>query len=544
MRKILLSLSLLVVSVASFCQRSENHNSVVSRNLEIFNEIYKNLDLFYVDSLSADTVIQWAIDGMLLRVDPFTGYFPEDDDNLRQMATGKYAGIGSIIRFNRKEDRACISEPYAGTPSVQAGLKAGDVIISIDGKDIKGMPISTVSSMLRGEAGTTFELKYQRPGQKKPSIARITRRIIQMPNVPYYGMLNDTTGYILLTGFTDGAAKETRHALEELKRQGAQKLVLDLRNNPGGALNEAVDIVNLFVDKGRKVVYTQGKLTATNREYFTTSEPLDTIMPMVVLVNESSASSSEIVCGSLQDMDRAVVAGSRTYGKGLVQMIREISYRGQMKVTTSRYYIPSGRCIQAYDYKHDGTTQTVPDSLQKTFYTHNGRPVKDGGGIKPDVQIQPDSLPTMIYDLVQSDAYFDYATQYCQTHPTIAQPQDFHLTDQEYDDFVQYIAAQDFKYNQRSEELLRILKKWITTEGYMDKAKNQVQALEECLKSNTTEDLYRLKGDVLTFLENEIVRRYYFQAGAIRQQLTGDQDVRRACQILDNTDEYNQILGK
>ena len=398
-------LGLLILPLTATAQKNENPNSAISRNLEVFNDIYKQLDIFYVESLNADTVIGWAIRSMLQHVDPFTTYYPENDEELRQMATGKYAGIGSVIRFHRKEDRAVISEPYEGTPSQKAGIKAGDVIMSIDGKDIKGMPTDQVSSMLRGEAGTTFELRIKRPGEEKERSFTITRQTIQMPQVPYYGIVRPGVGYIYLTGFTDGASREVRQALKELKTQGAQSLILDLRDNPGGALNEAVEITNLFVAKGKKVVSTKGKMTNTNREYLTATEPVDSLMPLVVLVDGGSASSSEIVCGSLQDMDRAVVMGTRTYGKGLVQMIRDVPYRGDLKITTSRYYIPSGRCIQAYDYRHlnpDGSVGIVPDSLTNIFHTSGGREVRDGGGIKPDVEVRPDSLPTLIYDLVGS----------------------------------------------------------------------------------------------------------------------------------------------
>lgn len=542
MKRILISFIALCLSAAAIAQRSENHNSVVSRNLEIFDDLYRILDIMYVDTISADTVIRWAIDGMLQRVDPFTAYYPEDNDDLRQMATGKYAGVGSIIRYSRKSDRVCISEPYVGTPSMEAGLKAGDLLISIDGKDLKGKPVGDVSSMLRGEAGTTFELKYQRPGEKKTRTARITRRTIQMPSVPYYGLTDGDVGYICLTGFTEGASREVRHALEDLKTRGARSLILDLRDNPGGALNEAVDIVNLFVAKGQKVVYTKGKQTSTNRDYHTTTDPIDEAMPLVVLVNGQSASSSEIVSGSLQDLDRAVIMGTRTYGKGLVQMIHELPYRGQIKITTSRYYIPSGRCIQAYDYNHDGTIKTVPDSLQKTFLTRGGRQVKDGGGIMPDITITPDSLPTMIFDLVQSDAYFDYITSYVQKHPAIAEADKFHMTDEEYDEFIAFVQAEDFTYNRRSEDILKLLRNWISTEGYMDKAKDELDALQNCLKTDLGEDMKRNKKAILSFLENEIVHRYYYLSGGICNQVANDPVITQACEILHSPEQYSSTL--
>ncbi len=516
-------------------QEKENHSSAVSRNLEIFNDIYKQLDLFYVDSLDADTVMQWCIEGMLQRVDPFTGYYPQNDDELRQMATGKYAGIGSIVRFHKKEDRVAISEPYWNSPSHKAGVKAGDVILSIDKTDVKGMPVDKVSNMLRGEAGTTFELKVKRQGEEKPLSFKITRETIKMPQLPYYGMLKSDVGYICLTGFADGASREVRQALIDLKNQGAKKLILDLRDNPGGALNEAVDISNLFIPKGKKVVYTKGKMASTNRDYYTATEPVDTVMPMVVMVDGGSASSAEIVSGCLQDMDRAVVLGTRTFGKGLVQMIRDVPYGGNLKITTSRYYIPSGRCIQAYDYRHlnpDGSVGTVPDSLTKVFYTVSGREVRDGGGIKPDVEIRPDSLPTLVYDLVSSDAFFDYATCYATEHDSIAPPGEFALSDTEYAQFVEFVSASGFTYNRRSDNILKLFRDVAKREGYLDDVKGDLDALQAKLKTNLTVDLNRFREKIEPYICDELMRRYYYQKGCIRQMLVKDPCTDRALELL------------
>ena len=343
-------------------QKQSGHNAAISRNLEILNDIYKQLDIFYVDTLDADTVIGLGIRSLLRQVDPFTDYYPQEDEELRQMTTGKYAGIGSAIRYHKKEGRCVITEPFENSPSQRVGLKAGDVIMRIDGKDVKGWGANQVTGLLRGEAGTTFELIVRRGGEEKT--LHITRQTIQTPDVPYYGMIENGIGYICLTGFTDGTCKDVRQALVDLKQQGADKMVLDLRGNPGGSVTEAVDIVNLFVPKGRKVVYTRGKMKYTEHDYYTAYEPIDTVMPVVVLIDGISASASEIVAGSLQDMDHAVVMGTRSYGKGLVQMVRDVAYDGHLKITTGRYYIPSGRCIQAYDYRHlnaDGSAGTVPD---------------------------------------------------------------------------------------------------------------------------------------------------------------------------------------
>ena len=540
-------LVLILAFVAGVCipvtaQVVENHNSKVARNLEIFNEIYKALDLFYVDTLAADTVIRWAIDGMLMKVDPFTGYYPADDDDLRQMATGKYAGIGSIIRYHKKHDRVVIDEPYINTPSQDAGLKAGDIILTVDGKDIKGLMPTNVTDMLRGEAGTTLELRFQRPGEKEPRTVHITRRTIQLPAIPYYGIMDDGIGYINLNSFTSGCAREMRHALLQLMSQGAKALVLDIRDNVGGAINEAVDITNLFLPKGVKVVYTKGKQASMNHEYSTTTDPIAPDMPLVVLVNGMSASSSEIVSGALQDMDRAVIMGTRTFGKGLVQAIRDVPYRGELKITTGRYYIPSGRCIQAHEYNHDGSSKIIPDSLRSTFYTKAGRPVTDGGGIQPDSVILNDTLPTMIYDLVQSDIFFDWATDFASRHPAIDAPGEFHLTDSVYDAFCKYVEEAKFTYNRRSDEVMQLLRRVADMEGYLEDAEAEMKALEAKFAPDIHKDLQRMRKHIMPYLESEIIIRYYHQQGSIRHAIPKDKVYRSAVNLLRDTNAYQTIL--
>ena len=545
MKKYIWALVCLFVPMWMSAQRGENKNSKISRNLEVFNDIYKQLDLFYVDSLDADTVIEWGIRSMLRQVDPFTDYYPENDDELRQMATGKYAGIGSVVRFHKKKDRVVISEPYEGTPSQLAGVKAGDVIMSIDGTDVKGLPVAKVSDMLRGEAGTTFELRVLRPGEEKERSFKITRQTIQQPQVPYYGLVRPEVGYVMLTGFTEGASREVQHALLDLKGQGATRLILDLRENPGGALTEAVNIANLFVPKGTKVVYTKGKMASTNRDYYTAKEPVDSLMPLAVLVDGGSASSSEIVAGCLQDMDRAVIIGARTYGKGMVQMIRELPYHGNLKITTSRYYIPSGRCIQAYDYRHlnaDGSVGTVPDSLTKVFYTEGGRPVRDGGGVTPDVKVRPDSLPTLIYDLVSSEVIFDFATQYAAEHSSVAPAGEIELNDEEYAQFVEFVKKEGFTYNRRSDEVLDLLKDVAKREGYLEAAQAEFKALEAKFSNDLATDLMRFRKEIEPYVCDDIVHRYYHQKGFVKQQLRGDSCVEKALQILSDPEAYKKIL--
>ncbi len=533
----------LTISVSA--QTHSNHNAEISRNLETFDDIYRQLDMYYVDTLSADTVMEWAIHSMLSQVDPFTSYYPEDDEELQQMTSGKYAGIGSVIRMSKKENRAVVSEPYEGTPSSVAGMKAGDVILSIDDNDIEGMKLEDVTQRLRGEAGTNVKVKVNRPGENEPLTFILTRKTIQLPLVPYYGMQNDSIGYILLSGFTEGALLEMRQALLDLRSKGMRKLVLDLRDNPGGALDEAVNIVNLFVPKGRKVVYTKGKVPSSNREYFTSSEPVDTLMPIVVLVDGNSASAAEIVSGSLQDMDRAVVVGNRTYGKGLVQSIHDLPYRGNLKITVSRYYIPSGRCIQAYDYRHlnaDGSVGVVPDSLTNEFQTMAGRTVRDGGGINPDVVVVPDSLPSFIYDLVAGEEMFNYVTSYVQQHSVIADASVFDVTDDEYEDFVDYMQKSGFSANRRSELVLDLLKDAMKMEGYFDEAQEEFEALKAKLGNDLSADLMRMKNGVKPYLNTEIVSRYYFQRGVCQQQLIDDKAYNEALRLLNDEEEYNKIL--
>lgn len=529
-------------------QKDSNHNFEISKNLEIFNDIYKQLDMFYVDSLSADTVIEWGIDAMLRQVDPFTVYYPEEGmDELKEMTTGKYAGIGAVIRFYKKEDRVMVIEPQEDSPAIEAGVKGGDLILSIDGKDMKGKSTQEVSENLRGDAGTTFELTVKRAGVEHPLSFKITRRNIAMPPVPYYGMVSDGIGYIYFERFVDGCSRDVRRAVVDLKEQGAKALVIDMRGNPGGPLSEAVEVTNLFVPRGQKVVYTKGKLASVNSEHYTKKEPLDVDIPVAVLVDGSTASSAEIVSGAWQDLDRAVIVGERTYGKGLVQMIREVPYHGSLKVTTSRYYIPSGRCIQAYDYRHlnpDGSAKTLPDSLTKAFKTAGGREVRDGGGIKPDVVITPDSLPSIVYDIATSDVLLDYVNHYVQTHATIAPAGDFSLTDADYADFVKMVEESDFTYKRRTEEMMKLLERTARFEGCYEGAKPEFEALAAKMKGGVAADLElpKNKEEIKSVLESDIVARYYFRRGVVQQQLKTDKDLKTALEILTDTERYESLL--
>ncbi|MCM1109324.1 MAG: S41 family peptidase [Clostridium sp.] len=532
----------------SAAQESGNHNFEISKNLEIFNNIYKQLDRFYVDTLSADTVIGWAINAMLNKVDPFTVHFAETNmDDLKTMTTGKYAGIGSVIRYIKSEDRVVIAEPYEGSPSDVAGVKAGDVILKVDDKDVKGMSTTEVSRLLRGDAGTRFVLTVKRPGTDAPVALKITRENIQLPAVPYYGMLTGGTGYLMLNSFTDGCSREVRRAIVDLKEQGMQSLVFDLRGNPGGSLAEAVEIVSLFVPKGQKVVYTKGKLSSSNMEYFTQKPPLDAGMPLVVLVDGGSASAAEIVSGALQDLDRAVIVGMRTYGKGLVQTLRDTPYHGNLKVTTSRYYIPSGRCIQAYDYRHlnaDGSVGTVPDSLTRVFHTAAGREVRDGGGIKPDVVVRPDSLADIVYEVAASDELFNYVTRYVADHKEIAPAGEFELSDEDYDAFVREMVDSGFACKYRSSSIVDVLEKTLRRDGVYDRAKDKLDELKELLTPDLEGDLRKNRKEIRSLIVDEIIPRYYYQKGTIVQHLKDDVDLKEAMRILTTEGVYDELLGK
>lgn len=536
------------LSVAAFSQ-NEDHNFKVSKNLDVLNVIYKNLDLMYVDTLDADEVVGNGINAMLRSLDPYTVYYPADKSgDLKMMLTGKYAGIGSLIRYNYKLGRVCIDEPYEHMPADEAGLKKGDVILTIDGEDVTRKDNNYVSDHLRGDAGTTFELKIFRPSTGKNMKFKITRRAIQLPAVPYYGLQKDGIGYLNLTSFTEGCGKIVRNAIIDMKGKGMKGLVLDLRGNGGGSEQEAVNIVNCFVPKGKMVVSNRGKMKRVNRDYLTQVEPVDTLLPVVVLVNNGSASSSEITSGALQDFDRAVIMGTRTYGKGLVQSMVDLPYNGQLKLTTNKYYIPSGRCIQKLNYKHDngGSTEVVADSLTRTFYTAGGRAVKDGGGLTPDVEVVPDSLPNITYYLVgvrdSDELVSTFEQDYIARHPSIAPAGEFELSDADYENFKQLVLKSHFKYDALSAKQLESLEKIARFEGYYDDAKTEFEALKKRLQPDLAKDLEHNKASIKQVLTNDIVAAYYYQAGSVQNALRTDKQVKAAFDLLKKPDEYRRIL--
>ena len=549
MRKLLIYIfALLSLPVAA--QSDKDHNFTVAKNLEVFNAIYKNLDLLYVDKLPADTVIGNAVDAMLESLDPYTEYYPQaKGKDLKMLMTGKYAGVGALIRYSPKYKNVFIDEPYENMPAANAGLRKGDLILSIDDLSMEGKTTQFVSDHLRGDAGTTFMIKIRRPSTGKIMKLKITRGAIKMPAVPYYGLLDNGIGYINLNQFTEDCSKDFRRAFVEMKKNGMHKLIVDLRNNGGGLESEAVNIVNLFVPKDVTIVSNHGKVKRLDRDYKTTAEPIDTVIPIVVLVNNNTASSSEITAGALQDLDRAVIMGTRTYGKGLVQTTVDLPYNGKMKLTTHKYYIPSGRCIQAVNYRHDrgGSTEHVPDSLSKVFHTLHGREVRDGGGIKPDLEVAPDTasnIQTYLMSVIDStETVLDYIVSYVAKHPTIANPSAFELTDEDYEAFKQHVLKSGFKYDGVSEKILKELVKTAKFEGYYNDAKPEFDAIENKLKHNVAKDLDYNRDRIMQALASTIVSIYYYQRGTIEYTLKHDKQIKAAQKLLDNPAKYNEILA-
>lgn len=535
--------------------KGDDRNFKIAKNIDLFNAIFKELDMFYVDTVDVEKMIQSGVNGMLTLTDPYTEYYPEEEvSSLREMITGKYGGIGAAIRYYEANDKIVVVEPTEGMPAAEAGVKAGDIILEVGGKemlrgDMKPQEFSSkVSDALRGEPGTSFVLKVLRPNMNDSTELefKITRKNIRTNPVPYYGMVRDSIGYIALQSFTDNCSKDFKKSFIELKQKGARSLIIDLRDNGGGSLAEAVDIINLFVPKGQEVVFTKGKIKQAENSFKTRYEPIDTEIPLVVLVNGASASASEIVSGALQDLDRAVIVGARTYGKGLVQTTRPLPYNGTLKVTTSKYYIPSGRCIQAIDYSKknaDGTVVRTPDSLTNVFHTAIGREVRDGGGIRPDVEVKAVKYPNLIFYLMNEDIVFDYATQYCWSHQAPASVDEFKLTDEDYEEFKKLVKSRKFTYDRQSEKMLKSLKEMAEFEGYLEDAKAEFDALEMKLNHNLERDLDTFSKQIKEFLSQEIVTRYFYQRGAAMERLKDDNELEEAIKVLDDAGRYVKILS-
>jgi len=548
MKKI--SLLILVVLITTTVQSQTTQTDKnqryfdINKSIDIFNSVIRELDMFYVDSVKVDSLVNGTIRTMLARMDPYTEYYAEENiGDLQFMTTGEYGGIGSIISYNN--NRVIINEPYKGLPADKAGLKAGDAILEIDGADMEKASVKEVSDKLKGTPGTTLKLKVQRPGENKFREITLVREKIEIDPITYSALLDDNVGYFHYSGFTNGSSTRVKETILDLKKKGAESLVIDLRGNGGGILDEAVNVVNFFVQKGLEIVSTRGKVKQWDRSYRTQNQPLDTLMPIVVLIDTGSASASEIVAGSLQDLDRAVIIGNRSFGKGLVQTPRDLPYGGNIKITTSKYYIPSGRCIQALDYSHrnpDGSVARVPDSLTHVFKTKNGREVRDGGGITPDYLIPQEKGGTIGYYLLTENIIFDYVTGWVIKHPTVASPASFRLSDTDYEQFKQFVKTKDFQYDQMSNRSLQSLKNIMEFEGYFNTASEEFKALEEKLQPDLDRDLDLFRKEISKMIETEIVQRYYYKEGVLMYELRDDAALKKAKEVLKNKQLYDYTL--
>jgi len=523
----------------------DNKNFEIAKNLDIYFSLFRELNTFYVDEIEPGKLVKESIDEMLKSLDPYTNYIPESDiEDFRFMTTGEYGGIGALISKRGKE--ILISEPYENFPAHKAGLRAGDVLLEVSGKSTDGMSTEDVSNLLKGSAGQTIKVKVKRISEKKPFEIEIVREKITIEPISYAGMIDNETGYIYLSNFTKDCAEKVKKTFLELKEvNGAKRLVLDLRGNPGGLLIEAVNLCNVFIPKDQEVVSTKGKVSDWDKSYKTTGNPVDTIIPLVVLVNRGSASASEIVAGTIQDLDRGVVIGSRTFGKGLVQTTRDLSYNTKLKITTAKYYTPSGRCIQALDYSHrneDGSVGHVPDSLITEFTTTTGRKVYDGGGVAPDIKIDDKELSNLSIGLVTQFKLFDFATKFRSERETIPPLTQFTIDDKLYTDFVNYVETSGFTYTSETQEILKELRESAKSEKYLDLAGDQISALEKTLTPDLDRDLNRFREEVSMLLKNEIITRYYFQKGSSQAAIENDEAVKKAIEILANKEEYSKIL--
>lgn len=523
----------------------KNKDLELVKNLDIYYTLFRELNMFYVDETEPEELVTTSINAMLSSLDPYTTYIPESHmDDFKFQTTGEYGGIGSLI--TRSGDRVIISNPYDGFPAAKAGIRAGDLILEVDGIPTQNLPLESVSEKLKGKPGTELTLVVERYGEEKPLEFILVREKISIHNVPYSGMIDSQTGYIRISNFTTGASKEVENAFKSLKRDhDMNSLVLDLRSNPGGLLIEAVRICNLFVDKGEMIVSTKGKVKQWDSEYITQREPLDKDIPLVVLINRGSASASEIVAGALQDLDRGVIVGQRTFGKGLVQTSRPLKYNAQLKVTTAKYYIPSGRCIQALDYTNrneDGSVGVIPDSLISEYKTKNGRLVYDGGGIQPDFEVIPEMLSEISLQLYRQNMLFNYATRYRSTHNEISTPESFSISDADYDAFKSFVEGEEFEFKTASEKALEDLVKTAKRERYYELANDAFSTLEQKLSHNNLKDLETFQAEIRQLLAEEIVNRYYFQSGRILAQIQQDKQLDKAVEVLNEPALVKEVL--
>ncbi|MEY4876029.1 MAG: hypothetical protein RL708_1178 [Bacteroidota bacterium] len=535
----------LIVGLCSF--EAADSYFELNKNLDIFQSLYKELNTNYVDPLDPDKLVTTGIDVMLESLDPYTNLITEDDlDNYKFQTTGKYGGIGSQVRD--EGEYIVIAEPYEGFPAQRNGLQAGDMIMNIDGTSCKNKSVSDVSKLLKGIAGTSFKITVKRPGSNDEITKDIKREEIAIKSVSYVGMINDETGYIKFLQFTDECSRQMADGIKELKKNNPnmKSLVIDVRGNPGGLLNEAVNIANLFIPRGNEIVSTKGRMDEWAKKYNALNMPLDAEMPLVILANHGSASASEILSGVIQDYDRGVIIGQRTFGKGLVQTTRPLAYNYKLKITTAKYYIPSGRCIQALDYSHrnaDGSVGKVPDSLKHEFKTKNGRKVFDGGGIEPDIKTEEVDLSKLAEELLLKNILFDFATNYKINHSFISSAKQFRLSDFEFDEFVKYASTKNFEHHSESEEAIDEFKKQAEKEKYLDDIKSELEALKTKLNRDKSQDIYHNKKEIKELLENEIVSRYYYQKGRMEADFNNDPDILKALEILQNKTLYNSLLA-
>lgn len=526
----------------AFLSTQETRDFRIAKNLDIFFTLFRELNTFYVDELNPDKLVKTGIDNMLKTLDPYTVYYPESEvDEVAFMTTGKYGGIGSLVRGNG--DYVVISLVYKGFPADIAGIKPGDILKKADGVSLKGYPTEKVSEKLKGNPGTVIKLTVERNGAEIE--IPVKREKIAVPPVPYYGMLDENTGYIRFTNFTQDCSEDVKNALVALKAKNPRQIILDLRGNPGGLLTEAVDIVNLFVGPGNEIVRTKGKVAQFDETFKTTRAAVDENVPLAVIINRGSASASEIVAGAIQDLDRGIIVGQRSYGKGLVQITRPLSYNTQLKITTAKYYIPSGRCIQALDFSHpneDGSVGIIPDSLITEFRTKNGRIVKDGGGIKPDIEVLPAQLSQVAADLYMRNYIFDFANHYYWTHPALTSLSQFSFTDQDFSEFRSFLESRKFSYKTNTEESLSELIANARREKYYDLHKDLFMNLEKELNHTLDQDLVTFRTEITELLEDEILSRYFYEEGSIEWSLKTDEQVKKAIEILNNRNNYNSIL--
>lgn len=542
----ILLLSVCLPSLISAAPPSDNRTFQISKNLSIFNSVFRELDMLYVDSLKHDKMMTDAVNYMLSKMDPYTVYLSEEEtEDITMMTSGEYGGIGSLI--SQKNDTVYISDPYEGMPAQRNEIQAGDIILEVDGVSTQGMSVSDVSAKLRGTPNTEIKLKLKRYGKKEPIEKIFLREKIQLSSISYSAVVADKIGYLLLNDFTDHAAIEVKNTVNNMvKNHDINALIIDVRNNGGGLIDEAVKIIGYFAPKGTEVVTTKGKVKSSERTYKTPSEPLFPNMKLAILVNRGSASASEILAGGFQDLDRAVVIGERTFGKGLVQSIRPITYGGHLKVTTAKYYIPSGRSIQALDYSNrneDGSVGRVPEHLTSEFYTKNGRKVRDGGGILPDTLSTDERNLNIAYYLYLDNLYFDYATKYKHDHPTIDTPSNFELSDDDFNDFVNYLKDKDFKYTTQTEKYFNDLIEIAKYEGLYDRISDDFETLKKKLIPDIDVNIKENKKDIVELLSTEIIKRYYYQKGEIEFSLRTDKDLEIALGILNSIEAYNKILS-